>query len=133
MVWYGMVWYDVIWYGTVGYDIVRYDIGWYSMVYNMKWYGMVWYGMVGLVHLTRPNATKILVGADGHGSKTQTNGGTPSYLIPLTLFCTFCFSSFHFLCFHSHFLLLSLVLAARRRQTWMVLHSSQKVNCSNSF
>ena len=35
--------------------------------------------MVGLVHLTRPNATKILVGADGHGREAQTNVAPPSF------------------------------------------------------
>ena len=52
-------------------------MAWYSIV----WYGMIWlawYGMVGLVHLTRPNATKISVGADGHGREAQTNVGSHS-------------------------------------------------------
>ena len=42
--------------------------------------------MVGLVHLTRPNATEILVGADGHGREAQTNVGPPSFFSKDDLF-----------------------------------------------
>ena len=57
---------------------------------------MVWYCRVSLVHLTRPNATKILVGADGHGSEAQTNGELlhTSYLLHLFLPYFFCSLSF---------------------------------------
>ena len=49
----------------------------------------VWYGMVGLVHLTRPNATKILVGADGHVREAQTNVAPPSFFSEDDLFKLF--------------------------------------------
>ena len=45
--------------------------------------------MVGLVHLTRPNATKILVGADGHGREAQTNVAPPSFFSKDDLFKLF--------------------------------------------
>ena len=45
--------------------------------------------MVGLVHLTRPNATKILVGADGRGREAQTNVASPSFVSKDDLFKLF--------------------------------------------
>ena len=54
---------------------------------GVVWYA--WYGMVGLVHLTRPNATKILVGADGHGREAQTNVAPPSFFSEDDLFKLF--------------------------------------------
>ena len=96
MEWHDMAWYEMAWHGMVWYGIVGYNMIWYSMVWYGIWYSMVWFGMVCLVHLTRPNATKILVGADGHGSEVQTNGVLLHSFILVSLFYTWDFSDFTF-------------------------------------